>query len=558
MLFRRFLNLTTKTPHLQTFRARHYFRNMSCPELIPPPTVRGMTVLDKGAFDKRISAPRLIVPRQLNFQQICSSVKKLLLKMECFKPVVSGEYKITLHPSAVKTWEDLKEIGLEDKGLTEENLVWEEMKLGYDNWRYDEILKAVLPEDKEALSAFSKVGHIVHLNLKEHLLPYKNLIGTVIKDKVVGCRAVVNKLVTIDNTYRNFQMELLCGEEDYQVSLKENGCIFEFDFSKVYWNSRLSTEHGRVVEMLKKGDVLLDVYAGVGPFSIPAAKKGYSVLANDLNPDSYKALVHNCAKNKVQGRITCFNKNGIDFIKEEIKQFIISKNQDDTFTGTIHITMNLPALAVEHLENYVGLLKDEQIELKHFPLVHVYCFAKGVEDNKLLARGLVEKNMGIPLGNNLKEIAFVRNVAPNKDMMRVSFYLTRQILCHNDIQLKRPTSETSHQDAKRKCNIATMGKRNIKNRNQQKQTAKKVKNVFAVNQSKKGNVKKAKEVTSKLKKINVQDKREKADKKFQDLHAHIVAKKPEKKPLPAKPASKKNKNQANTKQVEAGLDKMQM
>lgn len=103
-----------------------------------------------------------------------------------------------------------------------------------------------------------------------------------------------------------------------------------------------------------------------------------------------------------------------------------------------------------------------------------------------------------------------------------------------------------------------MAKRNIKNRNQQKQTAKKVKNVFAVNQAKKGNVKKAKEVTSKLKKINVQDKREKADKKFQDLHAHIVAKKPEKKAAPAKPVAPKNKSQANTKQVEAGFDKMQM
>lgn len=103
-----------------------------------------------------------------------------------------------------------------------------------------------------------------------------------------------------------------------------------------------------------------------------------------------------------------------------------------------------------------------------------------------------------------------------------------------------------------------MGKRNIKNRNQQKQTAKKVKNVFAVNQGKKSNVKKAKEVTSKLKKINVQDKREKSDKKFQDLHAHIVAKKPEKKSSKEKPAPQKNKSQTNTKLVEASLDKMQM
>lgn len=454
MLLHKFCNLPVQslTPLLLTYRYRHYFRNMSCPDLVPPAAVRGMTVLDKDVFEKRISVPHLLVPRELNFNQICLTTKKLLLKIERFKPVNSEEFKITLHPLAVKQWEDLKDVNLENKGLSEENLVWEEIKLGYDNWRYDEILKAVLPDDKEALTAFSKVGHVVHLNLKEHLLPYRKLIGEVIKDKIPGCRTVVNKLLTIDNTYRNFQMELLCGDEDYQISLKENGCIFEFDFSKVYWNSRLSTEHARIVQMLNKEDVLLDVYAGVGPFSVPAAKKGCSVLANDLNPDSYKALVHNCKKNKVDARVQCFNKDGIEFIRDDVRKYIIARSASDDTRGQIHITMNLPALAVEHLDNYVGLLRGETLKITHFPIVHVYCFAKGVEDKKILAREMVEKNMGIPLADNLKEISFVRNVAPNKDMMRVSFLLTQEILFSDSSSLKRASPVDSQQSAKRKCN----------------------------------------------------------------------------------------------------------
>lgn len=100
-----------------------------------------------------------------------------------------------------------------------------------------------------------------------------------------------------------------------------------------------------------------------------------------------------------------------------------------------------------------------------------------------------------------------------------------------------------------------MGKRNIKNRNQQKQIAKKAKNVFAVSLAKKNNAKKAKEVSTKLKKINVHEKREKVDTNFQKLHSQIVTTKNKKL---AKPIVKKNQVQTNTNQVETDLNKMQM
>lgn len=79
----------------------------------------------------------------------------------------------------------------------------------------------------------------------------------------------------------------------------ESNCKFTFDFAKVYWNSRLHTEHGRLVDMFKPEDVIADVFAGVGPFALPAAKKGCGVFANDLNPESYKYLQANVQNNHV-------------------------------------------------------------------------------------------------------------------------------------------------------------------------------------------------------------------------------------------------------------------
>ena len=80
--------------------------------------------------------------------------------------------------------------------------------------------------------------------------PYKYVIGQIFLLQP-NVRTVVNKTTAIDNTYRNFSMETIGGCEDYAVSVRENGVKFEFDFSKVYWNPRLSTEHGKIVDLLK-------------------------------------------------------------------------------------------------------------------------------------------------------------------------------------------------------------------------------------------------------------------------------------------------------------------
>lgn len=71
------------------------------------------------------------------------------------------------------------------------------------------------------------------------------------------------------------------------TEVSQHGLRFKLDFSKVFWNSRLEHEHKRLVDKyFKRGQVILDVMAGIGPFAVPAAKSGCVVVANDLNPDS--------------------------------------------------------------------------------------------------------------------------------------------------------------------------------------------------------------------------------------------------------------------------------
>lgn len=140
-----------------------------------------------------------------------------------------------------------------------------------------------------------------HLNIRDEYLPYKNLIAEVILDKNPTLRTVINKVddVGTHSQFRTFAYEVLCGPDDMNVEMSEENCVFKFDYSKVYWNSRLHTEHKRLVEMFNPGEVVCDVMAGIGPFAIPAGKKGVFVWANDLNPEAHEYMKEGVIRNKV-------------------------------------------------------------------------------------------------------------------------------------------------------------------------------------------------------------------------------------------------------------------
>ena len=250
-------------------------------------------------------------------------------------------------------------------------------------------------------------------------------------DKQSNIRTVVNKTDTIDDTFRFFKMELLAGEENMIATVKENGCSFSFDFSKVYWNSRLHTEHERLVNMLKRGETVLDVFAGVGPFAIPASKKGCQVHANDLNTHSYTALCENAKENHVTALLKAYNMDGREFIQTVTQKLIGNVLQLSPDQGVVysHVIMNLPASAVEFLDTFKGIFRtvpeNYRCSLK-LPLIHCYCFSKSLDPDDDVLK-MVERSLGVALREDCHTISTVRQVAPSKVMMRISFQLPAEV-----------------------------------------------------------------------------------------------------------------------------------
>uniref|UniRef100_A0A2P2IN14 tRNA (guanine(37)-N1)-methyltransferase n=1 Tax=Rhizophora mucronata TaxID=61149 RepID=A0A2P2IN14_RHIMU len=191
------------------------------------------------------------------------------------------------------------------------------LTLGYSHWGADHILKQILPPGVEVPSSFETIGHIAHLNIHDELLPYKRVIAKVIYDKnYPRIKTVVNKVGTIMNEFRVPKFEILAGEKNMITEVKQYGATFKLDYSLVYWNSRLEHEHIRLVSQFRPGEIICDMFAGIGPFAIPAAQKGCVVYANDLNPDSIHYLKINAKLNKVDRHVSSYNMDARKFVSQ--------------------------------------------------------------------------------------------------------------------------------------------------------------------------------------------------------------------------------------------------
>ncbi|KAI7737786.1 hypothetical protein M8C21_011961 [Ambrosia artemisiifolia] len=112
------------------------------------------------------------------------------------------------------------------------------LTLYYSYWQMNEVLEALLPEHMIVPSSFETVGHIIHLNLRDEHLPYKNLIAKVVLDKnKPKIQTVVNKIDAINNDFRTMQLEVLAGNHSLVTRLVENGLHFHVDLASVCQDS---------------------------------------------------------------------------------------------------------------------------------------------------------------------------------------------------------------------------------------------------------------------------------------------------------------------------------
>jgi tRNA (guanine37-N1)-methyltransferase len=240
--------------------------------------------------------------------------------------------------------------------------------------------------------SFDTVGDIVIIEIPEEIIEFERLIGKTILDMHPSLISVFKKTEPITGEFRLRNVELLAGINKTETIYRENKCKFELDIKKVYFSPRLVTEHARVCSLVKKSEKVLDMFTGIGPFSILIAKqKQAQIYAVDINPDAIYYLKKNIVLNKVENFISPLEGD----IREVINQ--ISEQRFD------RIIMNLPSKASEFLDVALKVLNSEGV-------IHFYEFVSESDfPEKSLSnlRSKIEQNDRV-----INEILQIRKVRP--------------------------------------------------------------------------------------------------------------------------------------------------
>ncbi|MGA2917834.1 MAG: class I SAM-dependent methyltransferase family protein [Methanoregula sp.] len=104
----------------------------------------------------------------------------------------------------------------------------------------------------------------------------------------------------VHGEYRTREFRVLAGIPTTRTQVTEHGFTFAVDLAGAYFSARLSTERQRILAQVHEGEVILDMFAGVGPFAITLAKPASLVVASDLNPKAIELMLENIAQNRAK------------------------------------------------------------------------------------------------------------------------------------------------------------------------------------------------------------------------------------------------------------------
>lgn len=238
----------------------------------------------------------------------------------------------------------------------------EEMKKVPHN--FSELLEGELtPEEIENLrTSFDTIGDIVILEIPEDLQDKKFIIGDAAL-KFTKRKSIYMKKSAIKGTTRVRDLEFLAGIDDSVTIHKEHDSRLKLDVREVYFSPRLATERKRVMESVRNGERILDMFCGIGPFPIVIAKnKNVDITAVDINESAIRYLDENIKLNKLKGAIETYCGD----VRE------VSKSFNSKFD---RIIMNLPGLAYTFLDVAVDLIEDGGI-------INYYEFSDTYEQGK--------------------------------------------------------------------------------------------------------------------------------------------------------------------------------
>jgi len=202
-------------------------------------------------------------------------------------------------------------------------------------------------ESDELISAFDQIGDIIILRIPDSLSSKKKMIGETLLKEVKIAKSVFYQASAVEGDFRTRDLEILAGEDNTETEYKEFGCKFIVDVENAFFSPRLSTERERIANLVQDGEVVTNMFAGIGMFSIMAAKKKKcTVYSIDINPIASKLCKKNITLNKLVGEVISINGDASKIIKEQLMNksdrtlMLLPERSDEFLESAINTTKN--------------------------------------------------------------------------------------------------------------------------------------------------------------------------------------------------------------------------
>jgi tRNA (guanine37-N1)-methyltransferase len=264
------------------------------------------------------------------------------------------------------------------------------------------LLSNILPSEELAAiyGSYDIVGDIAIVRLTEISKKYSMFIAENIMKIHKNVRTVLAQTSPVRGELRLRELMYIAGENKTKTVHKESGCTFAVDLKTCYFSPRLSFERMRIAKLVGNSEVIVNMFAGVGCFSIIIAKhsKAKRIYSIDINPAAIQFMWENVKVNGVYDKVVPLEGDAKNVILERL-QGVADR-----------VLMPLPEKALEYLPYAVLALKNGYGWIHYYDFEHSVKSESPIEKVKMKVAIKLEElgiNFDIPFGR------IVRSIGPN-------------------------------------------------------------------------------------------------------------------------------------------------
>jgi tRNA (guanine37-N1)-methyltransferase len=256
------------------------------------------------------------------------------------------------------------------------------------------------------------IGDIAVIRIPDQLTSRSAAIAEALMQQHKRVKAVWRQSGPVSGCFRLRKLDWIAGEKRAETTYREHGCIFKVDVEKCFFSPRLAFERMRIAKAVEDNDVIVNMFAGVGSYSILIAKHSNAakVYSIDLNPIAVGYMRENTLLNKVSGKVLPIEGDAGAVIKRNLQR------------SADRVIMPLPENAYQYLESASSALRPIGGWIHYYDFEHS---AEGEDPVKKVESRVAEKLNQQNLSFSLPYGRVVRQTGPNWHQVAIDIRIER-------------------------------------------------------------------------------------------------------------------------------------